>query len=64
MAANLLQEYTKEFTKAFDSNIDVILLSKNIIHVPNVDALVNCTGKYFEHKGIKTNKLRIFTVGI
>ena len=52
MATNLLQENAKEFTKAFDSNIDVILLSKNIIHVPNVDALVNCTGKYFEHNGI------------
>ena len=64
MATNLLQENSKEFTKTFDSNIDVILLSKNIIHVQNVDALVNCTGKYFEHKGINKNKLRNFSVGI
>jgi hypothetical protein len=46
---NKMQKSFKEYTRIFDSSIDVILLSESITQVPNADAVVNCTGKHFEH---------------
>ena len=41
----------KEYYNIFDSSISIILLRDNIVHIPFVDAIVNCTGKKFEHGG-------------
>lgn len=38
-----------EYSNILDSNINLIILNENITDVPQVDALVNSTGKYFEH---------------
>ncbi len=46
---NKMQQSFKEYRRIFDSSIDVILLSESITQVPNADAVVNCTGKHFEH---------------
>jgi deltex-like protein len=41
---------SSKYSNILDSNIDLIILNENIIDIPQVvEALVNSTGKYFEH---------------
>ena len=49
MAANLKTTPIKEYLKIFNSNIDVVLLNENITQLSFVDAIVNSTGKNFDH---------------
>ena len=40
----------KEYPRAFDHNLDLVLLKGSIVRVPQADVIVNCTGKYFQHE--------------
>ena len=43
----------KEFKNLFNSNLDLALLNCSNVNIPfEIDALINCTGPYFEHYGI------------